>query len=154
MLDLVTALDAKSYMAAYQEFIRGITQDKGHKQIAAQCVNGVEMFWKFNVKKGERYQILYEVDVDASTRKVVGLSRISIPPTGDDAKIQDVVAYPDGQGYGAVMMTAAIAAASGEGKKLIWLEAADAKVAGYYAHKFQFQFTTPGMTSGRMTLAL
>jgi hypothetical protein len=145
--DLITAKNAQEYVTAYKQFIKNVKEDKGHVAIANQCVNGVEMFWKPNVKRGEIYQYLVDDDT------VVGLSRIFVPENGD-AKIQDVVAYPDGKGYGSVLITSAISMAKTANKKMIWLEAASEGVGAMYKNKFKFQFTASKATSGRMELAL
>jgi hypothetical protein len=148
MPELITAKSAQEFQGAFKQFIANIKTDEGgHLSIARQCVNGIDTFWDFNRKRGEIYQYLVQNEV------VVGLSRICIPKVGD-AKIQDVVAYPDGKGYGALLINSAISEARAAEKKMIWLEAADEGVASYYNKKFQFQFKAKGVKSGRMELEL
>jgi len=146
---LFTAANADEYIGAAAELEATIRKERttgaeGYLTILNQCINGVKMFWAPNLKNGELYQYLKD------NGKVVGLSRIKIEKNTDSLKIEDVVAHPDGKGYGAILINAAIDLAKKNGKKRVWLEAADAGVAQYYKTKFGFNFINKASTSGGM----
>lgn len=141
MPEIHTAQTWPEFERAYETFVGSIQPDKdnGRTQIARQCINGLAMFWTANVRRGERY--LYVTNGNA----VEALARIQVE--SESVKLQDVVGYA---GSGALLVNKTIEIAGEEGKPRVWLEAADAGVGEYYAKNFQFAFTNPGATSGRM----
>lgn len=131
----------EAVVTAYNAFLRALPGDakyNGHRQIAANIMNGMPMLYQIVTKKGTEF---YQMTDDNAN--VTGLLRLEIRET--DVHIDNVVALSGT--FHLVLFAKERAKESGKSKA--HLHAADESLPGYYK-KFGFDMVTKGAKSGEM----